>query len=190
MREAVTIGRSASCDAVILDDTSVSRLHATTELLAGKWCLRDLGSTNGTYVNGRAILVQTPLDTGDEIRVGKTLIIVHIAQSSDDASRTDCPASPPLLTTREYDVLQSLLRPVITGGDVNEVASPREIALALGVTAAAVRQHFVNLYRKFDIGGRGTGRQARLAHEAIRRGSLNALDMHTIRHSPEPPHKS
>jgi len=77
---AVTIGRSPSCD-VVLDDPLVSRQHAELrELPGGKRRLVDLGSYNGTFVNGRRVdeAVLDPLDLvgigGSEFRLaGETL---------------------------------------------------------------------------------------------------------------------
>lgn len=62
------IGRSGECDVVVLM-RSVSRLHAEIEASGDKVILRDLGSTNGTLVNGRPIW-EAHVDPDDEIRFG------------------------------------------------------------------------------------------------------------------------
>ncbi len=64
------IGRSEESEIVLLDP-SVSRVHALVEIAAGAATVRDLGSTNGTYLNGRRIEAQTLRD-GDELRFGNT----------------------------------------------------------------------------------------------------------------------
>ena len=64
-------GRSASAD-IQLDEESASRQHAKLALSEGRVCLYDLGSTNGTYVNG-APCGQAELRDGDLIRIGRTV---------------------------------------------------------------------------------------------------------------------
>src|SRR4029078_3906824 len=58
-----------------LSDNTVSRRHA--ELIPGNegWVLRDLGSSNGTYINGLRVTNRYILKLGDQIRVGRTLMV-------------------------------------------------------------------------------------------------------------------
>src|SRR4029077_18879251 len=70
--EAGTIGRQAECD-VVLDDSNVSRRHAEVRRQGEDYVLIDLGSTNGSKVNGTRVKQQTLAD-GHEIALGKTLI--------------------------------------------------------------------------------------------------------------------
>ncbi|HEX6843485.1 MAG TPA: FHA domain-containing protein [Actinomycetota bacterium] len=68
--EATQVGRSPD-SAVFLDDITVSRAHATFERRGDHdWFVRDLGSLNGTYVNGEQV-DETALATGDEVQIGK-----------------------------------------------------------------------------------------------------------------------
>lgn len=64
----VAIGRSAECD-VRLTDTSVSRRHAEVRRTGDSWTIVDLGSTNGTRVNGAGVR-ERRLSDGDTIAVG------------------------------------------------------------------------------------------------------------------------
>jgi hypothetical protein len=66
------IGRSSSCDLVLADD-SVSRRHAEIALRGGVCVVRDLGSCNGTWVNGRPVL-RARLRRGDELMLGETVL--------------------------------------------------------------------------------------------------------------------
>jgi hypothetical protein len=70
--EPVTIGRQAECE-VVLEDTNVSRRHAEVRRQGDEYLLVDLGSTNGSKVNGTRVKQQA-LSDGDEITLGKTLI--------------------------------------------------------------------------------------------------------------------
>jgi hypothetical protein len=65
----VTLGRSSGCD-VVLDDPNISREHAELRPRGGSWVLTDLGSTNGSSVNGRRIDAPTVVKPGDEIELG------------------------------------------------------------------------------------------------------------------------
>ena len=67
----VTLGRSRQCD-VVLNDPNVSRQHAEIRPRGGSWVLTDLGSTNGSRLNGRAIEGPEVLKPGDEIELGST----------------------------------------------------------------------------------------------------------------------
>ncbi len=65
-----TVGRDVATD-VFLDDVTVSRAHAVMERAeGGEWFVRDVGSLNGTYVNGEQV-DRTVLVTGDEVQIGK-----------------------------------------------------------------------------------------------------------------------
>jgi two-component system NtrC family sensor kinase len=70
---ALTIGRGTSC-AVQLHDTEVSREHAELRRRADVFLVRDLGSSNGTYVNGRPVKEQE-LASGDQLQLGRTLLL-------------------------------------------------------------------------------------------------------------------
>jgi pSer/pThr/pTyr-binding forkhead associated (FHA) protein len=69
-QDATTVGRSTDGD-VFLDDVTVSRKHAIFERRAGgAWFVRDVGSLNGTYVNGEQV-DETKLASGDEVQIGR-----------------------------------------------------------------------------------------------------------------------
>jgi pSer/pThr/pTyr-binding forkhead associated (FHA) protein len=69
-RGVTVIGRSSGCD-IVLDDPNVSRRHAEVRRLGEGYSLVDLGSTNGTEVNGQRV-GETSLMNGDVIGVGTT----------------------------------------------------------------------------------------------------------------------
>jgi len=68
-----TIGRGAGC-AVSIDDAHVSKLHARLSPDAGGWLLEDLGSTNGTVLDGEPINGATPIGPGGRITIGELVL--------------------------------------------------------------------------------------------------------------------
>jgi FhaA, N-terminal domain/FHA domain len=68
-----TIGRSRQCD-VVVGDPNVSRKHAEVRPQGEAWVLSDLGSTNGSVLNGRRIEQPEALRAGDEIEIGTSVI--------------------------------------------------------------------------------------------------------------------
>ncbi|MFO1093947.1 MAG: sigma 54-interacting transcriptional regulator [Planctomycetaceae bacterium] len=63
------IGRGANND-VIVTDTRCSRDHCEVVEIDGQWCIRDLGSRNGTFVDYERVAESQPLEEGDEIQIG------------------------------------------------------------------------------------------------------------------------
>ena len=68
---ASIVGREASCNVALLNDATASRRHATINVNAGQYSITDMGSSNGTMVNGARITEQA-LVPGDEIQIGGT----------------------------------------------------------------------------------------------------------------------
>lgn len=74
--DVVVMGRSNEAD-VVLDDPYASDFHLRLVSQEGGMMLHDLGSTNGTYVNGRRVSAPTELKRGDTIQVGKTVMEIR-----------------------------------------------------------------------------------------------------------------
>lgn len=72
LEDVLTVGRGENC-AVCLEDNYVSSSHAKFYPGNGRFFVEDMGSTNGTYVNGRRISYPTELRQGDRIKIGKTI---------------------------------------------------------------------------------------------------------------------
>lgn len=94
-----TFGRITENDIVIRDD-AVSRHHA--EMLFNPdsvtLSIRDLGSTNGTYVNGKRIKVAVQLEHGDQVRIGKSLISIKSADTQQLESQENIVSLTPELS--------------------------------------------------------------------------------------------
>ena len=175
--EITTIGRGLRVD-VRLDDPSVSRLHAEIVRRGPYFYVADLGlSRNGTRVNGRPI-ARRVLDDGDVLTFGSARCRIEGLPSEEATAETELRRSAaPELTRRELDVLISLCRPALSQDAFITPATPREIAVDLVVTEAAVKQHLLRLYAKFRV-PEGTNRRARLANEVIALGLVRPLAEH------------
>ena len=79
---ARTLGRATGAD-FIVDAALVSRVHCRlTALPSGELEVKDLESTNGTFVNGRAVAGVSPLGFGDEVAIGQVRLRLERARGS------------------------------------------------------------------------------------------------------------
>ncbi len=75
VKDAIVIGRSDDAD-IQIDDAYASEFHVRLINQSGQLALHDLGSTNGTYVNGRRVTAPLDLNKGDAVQIGKTVLEV------------------------------------------------------------------------------------------------------------------
>lgn len=78
----VTIGRSSSCELPVRD-RYLSRRHASIRSDEGNWVLRDLGSANGTWIDGKRIDGEVRLSSGTRIRIGDTELEFVLQAATD-----------------------------------------------------------------------------------------------------------
>ena len=71
--DEITFGRADTCTISMPDDTFVSQLHARVFRREGAVFIDDLGSTNGSFVNGRKLTTAEPLAKGDRLQIGNTI---------------------------------------------------------------------------------------------------------------------
>lgn len=98
----VIVGRDTS-NQVAINDAEVSRKHARLSMHGGAYMLEDLGSTNGTFVNGQRLTSPVVLNSGDSISFGENIVLLYesaydpnaTAISSSKASRTEAKARKP-----------------------------------------------------------------------------------------------
>lgn len=76
----ITIGRDITND-IVINDPEVSRHHARLTQTGAGYTLEDLGSTNGTFVNGQRLTGARPLANGDMVGMGETVTLAYEAMS-------------------------------------------------------------------------------------------------------------
>lgn len=71
----MTMGRAPGCT-IVVDDTYVSQLHARVYKAEDGWHVEDIGSTNGTFLNGDQLTSSRPVRRGDRIQLGNAVMEV------------------------------------------------------------------------------------------------------------------
>ena len=90
----LVIGREGA--PVTIDDSELSRRHAAVRPVMGGFEVEDLGSLNGTFVNGQRINIPTRVSGGDSIKVGQSVLELEVAEvaAAPATSRSAVPAPP------------------------------------------------------------------------------------------------
>jgi pSer/pThr/pTyr-binding forkhead associated (FHA) protein len=88
--DQLTIGRDAS-NGVAINDAEVSRKHSRLSFQGGKYVVEDLGSTNGTFVNGQRLSGPVVLKPGDVVSLGEQIVLMYDAINSDPGATMAAP---------------------------------------------------------------------------------------------------
>jgi pSer/pThr/pTyr-binding forkhead associated (FHA) protein len=83
--DSISIGRDAS-NTIQINDAEISRRHARLQFQGGKYVLEDVGSTNGTHVNGQRIASAHVLRPGDVVSFGEGIVLIFEASDFDPAA--------------------------------------------------------------------------------------------------------
>lgn len=88
--DQMTIGRD-STNEITINDAEISRRHARLTFQGGKYVLEDLGSTNGTFVNGQRLAGPRVLKAGEVVSFGEQIVLVFEASTFDPAATVASP---------------------------------------------------------------------------------------------------
>jgi pSer/pThr/pTyr-binding forkhead associated (FHA) protein len=119
--DVITIGREAG-NGIIINDAEVSRKHTQFVFQGGKYIVTDLGSTNGTFVNGQRLTGQHVLQPGEIISLGEQINLLFEAVVSIDPNATMMSAGRPPVIPRpvaQAPIPQPVVQPVPQPQPVN-----------------------------------------------------------------------
>ena len=117
--QTLKVGRTAQADLAVPEDLMLSRVHFAIEWDGEACRLRDLGSTNGTNLNGRRVETSGPLKNGDEIQAGQTTFRVHfdvprasaVMPASTSSTAKAIPPPPSVDDRREPELVEPAAPP-------------------------------------------------------------------------------
>jgi hypothetical protein len=84
-KENTTIGRAEGCDIGLFGDAQVEKLHASIVQAGNRYYVEDVGTPGGTFVNDQRVQGRVPLNTGDKIRLGKSILCFRERQKRSTA---------------------------------------------------------------------------------------------------------
>ncbi|MEW5941691.1 MAG: FHA domain-containing protein, partial [Chloroflexota bacterium] len=88
--DQLIIGRDAS-SSIAINDAEISRKHSRLSFQGGKYVLEDLGSTNGTFVNGQRLAGPVVLKPGDVVSLGEQIVLMYDAINMDPGATIASP---------------------------------------------------------------------------------------------------
>ncbi|MCX6067333.1 MAG: FHA domain-containing protein [Chloroflexi bacterium] len=97
--DVITIGREIG-NGIIINDAEVSRKHTQFVFQGGKFIVTDLGSTNGTFVNGQRLTGQHILQPGEVISLGEQINLLFESVIPIDPNATMLSSRPPVVAPR------------------------------------------------------------------------------------------
>ncbi len=139
-RAEVTLGRDPA-SVICVADRSLSRSHCLLTQDAGGWVIRDLGSANGTFVNGLQVQ-QQELRDGDQIRAGESVFLVFLKPAGAASGGVELVAEAPGTSTSRLRVEDSVyLNPAIqsASSDAPHVERHLRALLALATALGSIR---------------------------------------------------
>jgi pSer/pThr/pTyr-binding forkhead associated (FHA) protein len=142
--DQITIGRDPA-NSITINDAEISRRHARLTYQGGKYVLEDLGSTNGTFVNGQRLAGPRVLKSGEVVSFGEQIVLVFESTNFDPGATVASPraaAVPPVSRPIQppppppVDYAGSVpASPPVTTTEVVETRSFNPVVIAVGVAA-------------------------------------------------------
>lgn len=123
------LGRDPASD-VVVDDGEVSRRHARLIAHSGGYTIEDLGSTNGTFVDGQRIRGVVALQPGSTIRLGELVSFVYEAIMPAEVETRDFAATPPSGSQR-MSARSLRAKPIEELQPAKETAVPEKVVAAV-----------------------------------------------------------
>jgi len=133
--DQLVIGRDSS-NSVAINDAEISRKHSRLSFQGGKYVLEDLGSTNGTFVNGQRLAGPVVLKAGDVVSLGEQIVLMYDAINIDTgatvmSSRKSVNAATPPPVQAATPVYASA--PIYSGAPVVKKTNWLPIVIGVGI---------------------------------------------------------
>jgi len=151
-KDEYILGRNSDCD-LVLNDHSVSRRHCRIFVRRDELWAVDLGSSNGTWLNGVKLDEERPLRNGDLLKLGRLEFQLSETQEQEEEEKTMIGESVMVqagfsdkygLSDREEEVMYLLLKGV----------SVKEIAEKLFISPGTAKNHVLRIYKKTNTHSR------------------------------------
>ncbi len=141
--DQLVIGRDSS-SGIAINDAEVSRKHARLNFQGGKYVIEDLGSTNGTFVNGQRLTNAVVLKSGDVVSLGEQIVLLYEALTADagatmishKAPVRTAVASHPVSAPPPAPAPQQYAAPAAPAAPAG--ARPANMALIIGIAVVAL----------------------------------------------------
>ena len=185
--QVTTIGRSAT-NRIVLQDDACSRNHCEVFHSAGEWRVRDLGSRNGTNINGHRVSGDTTIESGDVIGIGDCRLAFTTNLESTQFTPPDLATPADQVTSATATAVDVVQEPSI----LHRTAMPEFLSTSNGQRADANHaSELAKLYRLgLEMGTARTRQQltevvlANLARETV--ASISAILLASPDASPKP----
>ena len=185
--QVTTIGRSAT-NRIVLQDDACSRNHCEVFHSGGEWRVRDLGSRNGTNINGHRVSGDTTIESGDVIGIGDCRLAFTTNLESTQFTPPDLATPADLVTSATATAVDIVQEPSI----LHRTAMPEFLSTGNGLrTDANYASELAKLYRLgLEMGTARTRQQltevvlANLARETV--ASISAILLASPDASPKP----
>ena len=126
--DQLIIGRDAS-NHVAINDAEISRKHSRLSFQGGKYVLEDLGSTNGTFVNGQRLAGPVVLKPGDVVSLGEQIVLMYDAITQDPGATIASPRHAVRATPPPVQPVTPISTPVHTAAPVYSGAPAKKTNL-------------------------------------------------------------
>src|SRR5688572_4252940 len=130
-RPEIIIGRDSKVD-VVISSPVVSQRHARLIQEGEGYVLEDLGSSNGTYLNGQRLVGRHPLKSGDQIRLGSAIILTY--EATPLGTETIVRSAPPLAYSGSQTVM---------GEDIESLVNASPPKLIVSIAGGSSQTHLL-----------------------------------------------
>ena len=117
IKSEIIIGRDDGVD-IVIPTPAVSRRHAKLSMEGNGYVLEDLGSSNGTFVNGERLRGRKALHAGDEIKLGQAITLAYSAPVTEEESQKTVMRSSPVKASQPAHMMQTTIgeAPIVRSG--------------------------------------------------------------------------